>query len=165
MQCYTDRAVRVLPALTLCGRAAESSTEQCRRLQCRRLQRRLWQPCVHVPCRLPGLPAPCTNRADRVGSAAVLHHAVRAGGAYIELVPYRYLFKVTSGQYCLGVFDNGVQGTLLGGIITRNVLVKVCGSVGVWVCGLVWLRRLGQKRGCRGLGVVGFCGTLLCFTL
>lgn len=30
-----------------------------------------------------------------------------------------------TGQYCLGVFDNGWQGTLLGGIITRNVLVQV----------------------------------------
>lgn len=48
-----------------------------------------------------------------------------AGGAYIELVPYRYLFQVDAGQYCLGMFDNGYQGTLLGGILTRNVLVQV----------------------------------------
>ena len=40
-------------------------------------------------------------------------------------MPYRYLFKMSTGQYCLGVFDNGWQGTLLGGIITRNVLVQV----------------------------------------
>ena len=29
------------------------------------------------------------------------------------------------GSYCLGVFDNGRQGTLLGGITFRNVLVQV----------------------------------------
>jgi hypothetical protein len=50
---------------------------------------------------------------------------VLLGGAHIDLVPYRYLFKVADQQYCLGVFDNGFQGTLLGGIITRNVLVQV----------------------------------------
>jgi hypothetical protein len=47
------------------------------------------------------------------------------GGAHIDLVPYRYLFQVDGGHFCLGMFDNGYQGTLLGGIITRNMLVTV----------------------------------------
>ena len=44
----------------------------------------------------------------------------------LELSPINYLFVHTfgSGKYCLGVFDNGVAGTLLGGITFRNVLVQ-----------------------------------------
>lgn len=57
--------------------------------------------------------------------------AATTGGAHIELVPYSYLFKFHQ-QYCLGMFDNGYQGALLGGIITRNVLVQVC--LCVWLC-------------------------------
>jgi hypothetical protein len=34
-------------------------------------------------------------------------------------------YYVQRGSYCLGVFDNGRQGTLLGGITFRNVLVQV----------------------------------------
>lgn len=37
----------------------------------------------------------------------------------------RYLFRAGLRTYCLGLFDNGWSGTLLGGIITRNVLVQV----------------------------------------
>lgn len=47
------------------------------------------------------------------------------GGASFQLTPQRYLFRVGRGEYCLGVFDNGWQGTLLGGILVRNVLVQV----------------------------------------
>eukprot|EP00887_Chlorella_sp_A99_P005894 scaffold1.g5894.t1 len=48
------------------------------------------------------------------------------GGAALELGPLNYLFVHTfgSGKYCLGVFDNGRTGTLLGGITFRNVLVR-----------------------------------------
>lgn len=48
------------------------------------------------------------------------------GGVELELTPLQYLFIHTfnSGKYCLGVFDNGDSGTLLGGITFRNVLVQ-----------------------------------------
>eukprot|EP00879_Flechtneria_rotunda_P015716 GHRR01016438.1.p1 GENE.GHRR01016438.1~~GHRR01016438.1.p1 ORF type:complete len:342 (+),score=123.10 GHRR01016438.1:379-1404(+) len=46
------------------------------------------------------------------------------GGAQFVLTPERYLFIAGHGEYCLGVFDNGRQGTLIGGIIVRNVLVQ-----------------------------------------
>lgn len=49
-------------------------------------------------------------------------------GVTLRLGPLSYLFrhsKVVSGGWCLGVFDNGHQGTLLGGITFRNVLVTV----------------------------------------
>ena len=44
--------------------------------------------------------------------------------------PLNYLFMHTgeAGAYCLGVFDNGASGTLLGGISFRNILVQVCGG-------------------------------------
>jgi hypothetical protein len=29
------------------------------------------------------------------------------------------------GMYCLAVFDNGMAGSLIGNVATRNVLVKV----------------------------------------
>jgi hypothetical protein len=46
--------------------------------------------------------------------------------ATLTLGPLNYLFVHTfnSGKYCLGVFDNGHAGTLLGGITFRNVLVQ-----------------------------------------
>ncbi len=47
------------------------------------------------------------------------------GGAALYLTPYRYLFIIKEGQYCLGIFDNGNAGTLVGGINVRNVLVQV----------------------------------------
>jgi hypothetical protein len=47
------------------------------------------------------------------------------GGASFKLTPQRYLFMVGRGEYCLGMFDNGWQGTLLGGILVRNVMVQV----------------------------------------
>lgn len=51
----------------------------------------------------------------------------------LHLHPLNYLFMHTreTGAYCLGVFDNGHQGTLLGGITFRNVLIKVLAHVTV----------------------------------
>lgn len=48
------------------------------------------------------------------------------GGLNLRLNPLSYLFVHTlnTGKYCLGVFDNGNAGTLLGGITFRNVLVN-----------------------------------------
>ena len=45
----------------------------------------------------------------------------------LRMGPLNYLFMhtVEAGAYCLGVFDNGVSGTLLGGITFRNILVEV----------------------------------------
>ncbi len=45
--------------------------------------------------------------------------------------PLNYLFvhSTEPGAYCLGVFDNHQQGTLLGGITFRNVYVQVFGNV------------------------------------
>lgn len=37
----------------------------------------------------------------------------------------RFVHAGQRGAYCLGVFDNAQQGTLLGGITFRNVLVQV----------------------------------------
>lgn len=47
------------------------------------------------------------------------------GGAVLSMEPLQYLFVTSRGSYCLGVFDNGRQGALLGGISVRNVLVQV----------------------------------------
>jgi hypothetical protein len=57
--------------------------------------------------------------------AAADHTVLLPGGASFKLTPQRYLFMVGRGEYCLGMFDNGWQGTLLGGILVRNVLVQV----------------------------------------
>lgn len=45
---------------------------------------------------------------------------------HLRTGPLNYLFMHTgeAGAYCLGVFDNGAAGTLLGGISFRNVLVQ-----------------------------------------
>ena len=50
------------------------------------------------------------------------------GGVTLRAGPLNYLFvhSTESGAYCLGVFDNHQQGTLLGGITFRNVYVQVC---------------------------------------
>ncbi len=49
------------------------------------------------------------------------------GDVTLHLGPVSYLFRhgLVHGAWCLGVFDNGHQGTLLGGITLRNVLVTV----------------------------------------
>ena len=50
------------------------------------------------------------------------------GGVTLRAGPLNYLFvhSTEPGAYCLGVFDNHQQGTLLGGITFRNVYVQVC---------------------------------------
>lgn len=45
------------------------------------------------------------------------------GGATLRLTPVRYLFRVDKGAYCLGVFDNRYDGTLLGATGMRHLLV------------------------------------------
>jgi hypothetical protein len=63
------------------------------------------------------------------------------GGASLRLPPHRYLFAIGRGEYCLGIFDNGAAGTLIGGIAVRNALVTVSSALqggappGVWGCG------------------------------
>lgn len=44
--------------------------------------------------------------------------------------PMHYLFKAQSGAFCLGIFDNGDQGALIGGISVRNIVVQVCDTWG-----------------------------------
>jgi hypothetical protein len=46
-------------------------------------------------------------------------------GAVLPMKPLQYLFVLGPGAYCLGMFDNGNSGTLIGGITVRNVLVQV----------------------------------------
>ena len=70
-----------------------------------------------------------------------------AGNATLSLPPYRYLFMVGRGAYCLGVFDNGDSGALIGGIAVRNVLVTVrvlcCAALCVLcVLCVLWLARV-----------------------
>jgi hypothetical protein len=55
------------------------------------------------------------------------------GGASLRLPPHRYLFAIGRGEYCLGLFDNGGSGTLIGGIAVRNALVTVRAR---WLAGL-----------------------------
>lgn len=49
---------------------------------------------------------------------------VFGGNCRLQLTPYRYLFMLRPGEYCLGIFDNGGSGALIGGITVRNVLVE-----------------------------------------
>jgi hypothetical protein len=37
-------------------------------------------------------------------------------GAMLLLPPRRYLFALSNGDFCLGVFDNGAEGTIIGGV-------------------------------------------------
>lgn len=48
------------------------------------------------------------------------------GGSTVHLEPINYLYvhPVVEKAYCLGIFDNGHAGTLLGGIIFRDILVQ-----------------------------------------
>jgi len=45
-------------------------------------------------------------------------------GAKVRMLPYRYLFRQGDTSYCLGVFDNGNSGVLVGGVSVRNMLVQ-----------------------------------------
>lgn len=70
--------------------------------------------------------------------------AATAGGTVLQLRPLQYLFYVRYSTYCLGVFDNGNSGALIGGIAVRNVLTQVgYGSV---------LRKSKSKRERKGAG-------------
>jgi len=46
------------------------------------------------------------------------------GGVVLKLLPYRYLFRTGAKTYCLGVLDNGSDGTLIGGLAVRNMMVQ-----------------------------------------
>ncbi|GFR53015.1 hypothetical protein Agub_g15707 [Astrephomene gubernaculifera] len=48
---------------------------------------------------------------------------VFAGNARLTLPPLRYLFLSRPSEYCLGFFDNGAAGTLIGGVSVRDVVV------------------------------------------
>lgn len=71
--------------------------------------------------------APTIEQAHRLGDHFPSLQLNFGGGVELHLHPLNYLFMHTreTGAYCLGVFDNGHQGTLLGGITFRNVLIKV----------------------------------------
>lgn len=49
-------------------------------------------------------------------------------GTLLTVPPLNYLFVHTreANAYCLGMFNNGESGTLLGGITFRDFLVQVC---------------------------------------
>jgi hypothetical protein len=93
----------------------------------------------------------CFGGAPDHGDAAGLAAAFPSlelrlgGGAALAVGPLNYLFVHTfgSGKYCLGVFDNGAAGTLLGGITFRDVMVHYDRAG----------RRVGLGRAaCRALG-------------
>lgn len=71
-----------------------------------------------------------------------------APNATLILGPLNYLFVHTfnSGKYCLGVFDNGHAGTLLGGITFRNVLVQYDRANGRVGFGSAACKDLGQQH-------------------
>lgn len=73
-------------------------------------------------------------------------HLKLGGGVELKLGPLNYLFMHANepGAYCLGVFDNGGAGTLLGGITFRNTLVQVraCSPC----LGLVQAEFVGRKQ-------------------
>lgn len=66
----------------------------------------------------------------------------------LTLGPLNYLFVHTfnSGKYCLGVFDNGNAGTLLGGITFRNVLVQYDRANGRVGFGPAQCKELGRRH-------------------
>jgi hypothetical protein len=60
---------------------------------------------------------------DKIFPDAILQFV---GGGQLKLPAYRYMFQLSrKGTYCMAVFDNGMAGSLIGGVATRNVLVKV----------------------------------------
>ncbi|CAN6721681.1 unnamed protein product [Malus baccata var. baccata] len=72
---------------------------------------------------------------------------VFGNGQKLSLSPENYLFPHTKvgGAYCLGIFENGDDTTLLGGIITRNTLVtydRKNDKIGFWKtnCSELWKR-------------------------
>ncbi|KAM6542860.1 hypothetical protein CsatB_007307 [Cannabis sativa] len=70
---------------------------------------------------------------------------VFGNGQKLSLSPENYLFRHTkvSGAYCLGIFKNADQTTLLGGILVRNTLVtydRENDKIGFWKtnCSELW---------------------------
>ncbi|XP_062099601.1 aspartic proteinase CDR1-like [Humulus lupulus] len=70
---------------------------------------------------------------------------VFSNGQKLSLSPENYLFRHTkvSGAYCLGIFKNADQTTLLGGILVRNTLVtydRENDKIGFWKtnCSELW---------------------------
>lgn len=62
---------------------------------------------------------------DKLESVFPVAEMVFGSDARLRLTPLRYLFMMKPGEYCLGFFDNGNAGTLVGGVSVRNVLVQV----------------------------------------
>jgi Xylanase inhibitor C-terminal len=62
---------------------------------------------------------------DKLEPSFPVAELVFGGNARLRLTPLRYLFMMRPGEYCLGFFDNGASGTLIGGVSVRNVLVQV----------------------------------------
>lgn len=65
------------------------------------------------------------DSVDKLETVFPVIDMVFGGGAVLKLKPLQYLFVLGGGSYCLGIFDNGNAGTLLGGITVRNVLLQV----------------------------------------
>ena len=65
-----------------------------------------------------------------LGSVFPAAEFIFGGGTVLHLTPLRYLFMMGTDSFCLGVFDNGASGTLIGGVSVRDVIVKV-GRTGV----------------------------------
>lgn len=70
----------------------------------------------------------CWDKAPTDASqlAAIFPEVVLTFDADINLVltPMQYLFMLSEGKWCLGVFNNGPNGALIGGITVRNTLVQ-----------------------------------------
>jgi hypothetical protein len=65
------------------------------------------------------------NKMEDLGSVFPTMELRFKDGAVLPMKPLQYLFVLAPGAYCLGMFDNGNSGTLIGGITVRNVLVQV----------------------------------------
>jgi hypothetical protein len=46
------------------------------------------------------------------------------GGAVLAWPPVRYLYYMSKGRYCLGVFDNSRDGFIVGALGSRNLLMR-----------------------------------------
>ncbi|KAK9808090.1 hypothetical protein WJX73_004596 [Symbiochloris irregularis] len=70
--------------------------------------------------------APTVDKAAELEEVFPVMRLKLAGAVDLRLGPLTYLFMhaAEAGAYCLGVFDNGASGTLLGGITFRNTLVQ-----------------------------------------
>lgn len=70
---------------------------------------------------------PSVQHSDQLGKVFPAMQLEFAGGVNLTLSPQNYLFAHfdRDGAYCLGVFANTQDGTLLGGITFRDVLVQV----------------------------------------